>query len=247
MGTRSQPRRRSRQEACARGTAGRFEAEGAYADSIVRTATGDVKGAVAALRRALKYDPGYAPAIFSLGTVEYQRGNRAAGRRLFHSLLSCPADTTDLCDSLDHAGDFLIARRAYKDGLELYRAAALRFPHVAVFHQGVGCCAGHEGLHEEAIEASRRALDLEPDNARFVSDLGWSLLESERLSEAQETLSRAVAMDPDDELARENLRFCVMKLAIVPANSATPNQALQPASRARRSAKSRKSSRAARG
>jgi Flp pilus assembly protein TadD len=90
-------------------------------------------------------------------------------------------------------------------------------------------------------------LEIEPGNARFVSDLGWSLLESGRLSEAQETLSRAVAMDPDDELARENLRFCVMKLARVAANSATPNQARQRASRARRSAKSRKSSRAARG
>lgn len=65
-------------------------------------------------------------------------------------------------------------------------------------------------------------MDLEPDNAKFVSDLGWSLLESGRPSEARETLSRAVAMDPDDELARENLRFCVMKLARVPANSATP-------------------------
>ena len=247
METRRQPRKRSRQEACERRAAGLFEAEGAYADSIFRTAMGDVKGAIAALTRALEFVPGYAPAIFSLGTVEYQRSNRAAGRRLFHSLLSCPADTPDLCGIIDHAGDFLVGRRAYKDGLELYRAAALRFPHVAVFHQGVGCCSGHEGLHEDAIAASRRALELEPGNAKFVNDLGWSLLEAGRLSEAQETLSRAVAMDPNDELAAENLRFCVTKLARVPENSATPNQAPQPASRARRSAKSRKSSRAARG
>ena len=118
MATRSQPRKRSRQEACARGAAGLFEAEAAYADSIVRTATGDVKGAVAALTRALEFAPGYAPAIFSMGTVEYQRGRRAAGRRLFHSLLSCPADTADLCNILDEAGDFLIAWSLYKDGLE---------------------------------------------------------------------------------------------------------------------------------
>jgi len=224
-----------------------FEAEAAYADSVFRTAMGDVEGAVAALARALEFAPRYAPAIFSLGTVEYQRGHRAAGRRLFHSLLSCPAKTPDLCDIIDHAGDFLIGRRAYKDGLELFRAAARQFPHVAVFHQGVGCCAGHEGLHQEAIAASRRALEIEPSNPRFVSDLGWSLLQAGQLSEAQEALSRAVAMDPGDELAKENLRFCVMKLARVPPNSATPNPALQPTSRARRSAKSRKSSRAARG
>jgi Flp pilus assembly protein TadD len=188
---------------------------------------GDVTGAVAALNRALELAPGYAPAIFSLGTVEYQRGNRAAGRRLFHSLLSCRADTPDLCGIIDHAGDFLIGRGAYKNGLDLYRAAALRFPHIAVFHQGVGCCAGDEGLHEEAIAASRRALDLEPGNPRFVNDLGWSLLEAGRLSEAEETLSRAVTMDADDQLARENLRYCTMKLTKVPASSATRNSALE--------------------
>ena len=85
MGTRRKRRKRSSQEARAPEAAGLFEAEAAYADSIFRTAMGDVKRAVAALNRALEFAPEYAPAIFSLGTVEYQRGNRAAGRRLFHS------------------------------------------------------------------------------------------------------------------------------------------------------------------
>jgi Flp pilus assembly protein TadD len=183
---------------------------------------GDLKGAVAALRRALEFDPQYAPAIFSLGTVEYQRGKHAAGRRLFHLLLSQPAEAEDLCDIVDEAGDFLIGRQAYKDGLALYQAAALQFPHVAVFHQGVGCCAGHEGFHEEAIAASIRACELEPDNQRFASDLGWSLLEAGRLSESEETLTRAVAMDPADELARENLRLCKTKLTEVSRAAATP-------------------------
>lgn len=214
-GAQSRGRGRASQEAPAPGSRGLFAAEGAYADSMVRTAMGDLKGAVAALHRALAFAPGYSPAIFSLGTVEYQRGKCAEGRRLFESLLSQPADTPDLCGTIDNAGDFLIRQRAYKDGLELYRAAALRFPQVAVFHQGVGCCAGHQGLHDEAIAASRRALELEPANQRFLNDLGWSLLEAGRLSEAKEALARAVAMDPDDQLARENLRFCKTKLAKV--------------------------------
>jgi Flp pilus assembly protein TadD len=189
---------------------------------------GDLTGAVAALRRALEFDPEYAPAIFSLGTVEYQRGKHAEGRRLFHVLLSQPVEAADVCDIVDHAGEFLIGRQAYKDGLDLYQAAALRFPHVAVFHQGVGCCAGHEGLHEKAIAASRRACELEPDDQRFASDLGWSLLEAGRLSDAEATLTRAVAMDPADELARENLRLCKTKLAEVSRAAATPDLALQP-------------------
>jgi len=202
-----------------------FEAEAAYADSVFRTTTGDTAGAIAALRRALELVPDYAPAIFSLGTVEYQVGKPVEGRRLFHSLLSYPVDTPDLVGLIDHAGDFLIGVEAYEEGLELYRAAALRFPEVAVFHQGVGCCASHQRLHEEAISASRRALDLEPDNQHFVNDLGWCLFEAGRLADAEQMLTRAAAMDPADERARENLRICRSHLR---REAATPNKRLQP-------------------
>lgn len=92
--------------------------------------------------------------------------------------------------------------------MELYRRAVEKFPAAAVLHQGIGCCAGHESCHEEAIVASEQALQLEPDNQKFVNDLGWCLLEAGRVQEARRTLERAVSMDPSDELARENLRVC---------------------------------------
>ncbi len=185
-----------------------FNAEAAYAESIFRCALGDIEGSIVALQHSLKMVPTYAPAILSMGSVEYQRGRRARGRRLFLSLFALPDETTDLCEIIDKAGDFLIQRGAYSDGLELYRQAAARFPKVAVFHQGVGCCAGHEGHPEEAITASRAALALEPDNQKFVNDLGWSLYQAGVIDQARAVLERAVAMDPTDELAAENLRIC---------------------------------------
>ena len=42
----------------------------------------------------------------------------------------------------------------------------------------------------------------------FVNDHGWSLFEAGRLDESKRTLTRAVEMDPTDELARGNLREC---------------------------------------
>jgi len=36
-------------------------------------------------------------------------------------------------------------------------------------------------------------------------------------------------MDPDDQLARENLRFCNTELAKMPVRAATPDTALEPA------------------
>lgn len=190
-----------------------FHADAGYADSIFRSALGDSEGCVSALRRALELKPTYAPAILSMGSVEYQLGRRAQGRKLFRSLLSLPENTPDLYQIIDEAGSFLIQIGAYKDGLELYRAAIELFPTVAVLHQGLSCCAGHEGYHPEAIAAAERALQLEPGSQKLVNDLGWCLFQAGRLEEARGTLKRAVSMDPSDELARENLCLCEAKSA----------------------------------
>ncbi|MBL8221543.1 MAG: tetratricopeptide repeat protein, partial [Bryobacterales bacterium] len=69
-------------------------------------------------------------------------------------------------------------------------------------------CAGCAGLHEEAVSANQRALELDPENQKLVNDLGWALLQAGHLAQARETLERAVSMDPSDELAYENLQYC---------------------------------------
>jgi len=186
-----------------------FAAEAAYADSIFRDAMGDLEGSRTSLERAIEIKPDYAPAILSMGSVHYQLGKRDQGQRLFVSLLSLPESTPDLCEILDKAGSFLIQFHEYEDGLFLYQAAVDRFPNVAILHQGIGCCAGHQGLYAEAVASSERALKLEPNNQGFMNDLGWSLFQAERLTEARQLLERAVSMDPSDDLARENLRICV--------------------------------------
>ena len=86
-----------------------------------------------------------------MGSVEYQRGNRKEGRRLFLSLLSLPKDTEDLCEIIDEAGDFLTQTGNYADGLDLFRGAVQAFPDYAHFYEGAGCCAGHQGLFDEAL------------------------------------------------------------------------------------------------
>lgn len=197
----------------ANNTASDFYAEAEYADSIFRTALGDREGALSRLRRALELKPDYAPAILSMGSVEYQRGRRAEGLRLFRSLLALPENTLDLGEIIDEAGSFLIQRGAYEDGLALFRGAIERFPARAALHQGLACCAGHEGHHDEAVAALEHAVQLEPDNQKFFNDLGWSLFEAGRRGEAESVLERAVSMNPSDELARENLRICKAKSA----------------------------------
>ncbi|MDD3927371.1 MAG: tetratricopeptide repeat protein [bacterium] len=185
-----------------------FEAEAAYADSMFQSALGNCEESIACLEHALEFMPTYAPAIMSLGSVDYQRGRMSEGRKKFLSLLDLPAETDMLCEAIDGAGSFLIRIKEYADGLELYRKAVSIFPDVTALYQGVLCCAGHEGLHEEAVQAAQRALELEPENQDCVNDLGWCLLERGDLTEAREFLERAVEMNPEDDLASENLSYC---------------------------------------
>jgi tetratricopeptide (TPR) repeat protein len=90
------------------------------------------------------------------------------------------------------------------------------------------------GDTEGCIRALDRAVEISPDYAPAVLalDLAWSLIESGSLQEALTTFERAVAMDPANELARENLRFCNQQIAKrrrkKPAESRLPRAWLRP-------------------
>jgi tetratricopeptide (TPR) repeat protein len=190
-----------------------FLAEAAYAESIVRSALGDLDASIASLERSLEHDPTYAPAILALGSIDYQLDDLEQGRRRLFSLLDL-ADhdraegAPDLAEILDHAGDFLISRSDYHDGFELYRRATGRFPDVAALHQGLCLCAGKQGRQDMALAAAEAALALEPDNQELVNDMGWTLYERGEPDRALPFLQRAVELDPQDALAAENLRIC---------------------------------------
>jgi Flp pilus assembly protein TadD len=124
-----------------------------------------------------------------------------------------PQETEDLCKIIDEAGSFLIGVNECADGLELYRTAARKFPDIAELQQGLACCAGHEGAIDEALAASHRAVDLDPNNAMYLSDLGWTLVLAGRLEEAEATFQRALAMDPTNEGAQANLEYCRKRMA----------------------------------
>lgn len=190
-----------------------FAAEAAYADSMVKSALGDVDACIASLERSLEYVPTYAPAILALASIQYQLDEVEEGRRRLFSLLDLAGHdgaegTSDLAEIIDLAGDFLISRRDYRDGFELYRRATDRFPAVAALHQGLCLCAGRQGHQDIARSAAEAALALEPDDQTVVNDMGWTLYEGSQFDRALPFLERAVELDPQDELAAENLRIC---------------------------------------
>lgn len=155
---------------------------------------------------ALAIDATYAPAILTMGSWEFIYGRPEEGLKLFLSLTALPAETEDLPTIIDKAGDFLLDRGAFQSAFTLYEEAARRHPEVSPYPSGQAHCAGKLGRFEDAVCLARRAVELEPENGVWLSNLGWSLVEAGRPEEAEPVLEQAVALAPPTyDLARGNL------------------------------------------
>ena len=64
--------------------------------------------------------------------------------------------------------------------------------------------AGH-GRYEEALALYRTLLELDPDSALTHSNVGAALYHLDRPQEALQSVERALALDPDLEVARTGL------------------------------------------
>ena len=79
---------------------------------------------------SLAIDPLFAPAILTVGSVEYQLGRRDEAIELFLTLTTLPADEPDLLTIIDKAGNFLLDAEDYERARALYAAAEKAFPDV---------------------------------------------------------------------------------------------------------------------
>ena len=165
---------------------------------------------------SLAIDPLYAPAILTVGSIEYQLGRKGEAIKLFNGLTELPKNEKDLHIIIDEAGDFLIDREDYENAFALYSLAEKAYPRKAVHPRGAGYCLGKLGRYDEAIGKHRRLNDLEPDNCKHLNDLGYSLLEAGKLDEAEEVLKRAASLAPEDfECPRNNLSDLIEKRGII--------------------------------
>lgn len=162
---------------------------------------------------ALAIDPLFAPALLTVGSIEYQLGREDAAMELFLTLTTLPDDEPELVEIVEKATGFLADAGDYENTLRLYEAAAAASPHAATYWSGCGYGLGKLGRFEEAIAANRCAVELEPTNATWRSDLAWSLAEDGQLAEARSLLLQAIEMSPDGhELARNNLEWVEQRI-----------------------------------
>jgi tetratricopeptide (TPR) repeat protein len=155
---------------------------------------------------ALAIDPMYAPAILTVGSIEYQLGRVEEAMKLFITLTTLPKDEEELEIIIDKAGDFLIDQDDYENALVLYSAAERAYPNETIYLSGSGYCLGKLGRHEDSVKKYRHANTLEPDNFKHLNDLGYSLFEAGKFDEAEKFLQRSISLAPPDyEFPRNNL------------------------------------------
>ena len=155
---------------------------------------------------ALAIDPLFAPALLTVGSLEYQHGFLKEAMEMFLTLTKLPENEEDLAEIIDKAGNFLLDHEDFKNALELYLSGERAYPTQALHYIGSGYCFYKLGNIEEAIRKERRAVELEPDNHLYLNDLGYSLLEAGLLQEAESVLKRSISLAPPEyQFAQNNL------------------------------------------
>lgn len=156
---------------------------------------------------SLTIDPLYAPAILTVGSIEYQVGRIEEAMKLFLSLTKLPEDEEELSTIIDNTGDFLIDNDDFENALKLYTAAEKAFPNNALYLIGSSYCLGKLGRYMESVEKCRCAIILEPNNYKYLNDMGYSLLEAGKFDECEQYLKKSISLAPKDyKLPHNNLK-----------------------------------------
>lgn len=156
---------------------------------------------------ALAIDPRFAPALLTVGSIEYQYKRPDAAMELFMTLATLPQTEPDLAEIIDKAGCSLLDQNDTPNATRLYRAATEAYPGVCEHWSGLSYCLGKAGQMEEAVAVARKARSLNESDPRILNDLGWTLVLAGFHDEARTVLKRSSALAPTDyALPGNNLR-----------------------------------------
>jgi tetratricopeptide (TPR) repeat protein len=157
---------------------------------------------------SLAIDPLYAPALLTVGSLEYQYERIDEAMALFLKLTELSPEEPDLPEIIDKAGDFLTDNKDYNNALAIYISAEKAFPKTALYYVGSGYCLSKLKKYDLAIEKYQTALSIEPDNCKHLNDLGYTFFEAGNIENAIKFLEEAQAISPPDyDLPKSNLEY----------------------------------------
>ena len=169
---------------------------------------------ISELEAILRVCPAFYPALFHLGFLQAKSARSEPAHRLLLEGADRMAERQpSLAQEIDVTGgviELLEDSLRYDLARELLQRLTEHYPSEPAFHDELGGALVVLGESEEALRRFEKAVALDPDNARYVCNLGWGFLAAGRLDEAKAHLERSLEMDAEDGITRANygvLRF----------------------------------------
>lgn len=138
--------------------------------------------------------------------------DNALGERMRQALGEESADTqidrgsTD-ASALGEAADRLFVARRFGEAIPIYQRVLELQPKDAETRNDLGLALHYVGRAREAISTLKQGTELAPDFQRIWLSLGFVALQNDDPALARDALQRALALDPDTDIADEATRL----------------------------------------
>jgi Flp pilus assembly protein TadD len=167
-----------------------------------RSAQGDWKGALSAVKDAQKALPQEASLYQREGAILLRMGRGEEARKAYETAVGLAPK-----DALLRAryGELLRDQGRIEESIQRLREATEIDPEGAPYWNSLGMTLGGNGRFAEAEAAFRKAVALESENPRYAFNLGLILVRQDRAAEARPYFQKAVEVDPRFEEARRHL------------------------------------------
>ena len=166
---------------------------------------GRVEESIAGYEAVLELDPEFAPSHAALGIARYRTQRYRAGLESMQRALELDPELP-VAASLHlfmgrawaELGDAEAAAEQYQRALRIEPRNPEALDHLAMTRFG-------QRRYEDALALYRTLLEIDPDSASTHSNVGAALYHLDRPQEALPSIERALALDPDLEIARTGL------------------------------------------
>ena len=163
---------------------------------------GNIEGAIAKYREAIRLKPGYAEAHNNLGMALGEKGETEEEIKEHREAIRLKPDDAEAHYNL---GVALRQKGETDEEIKEYREAIRLKPDYAEAHNNLGNALKNQGKLDDAIEEYREAIRWKPDYALAHNNLGNALKDQGKLDDAIEEYREAIRWKPDYALAHKKL------------------------------------------
>lgn len=194
-----------------------FLLESAIADSVFMQAFGQTPICSVAtveqkLLDVLDLDPENVEGLNLLAQVYAQTERPEKALQCFKKFFSMAISEEDIVKAASGLTQAYEGIEEYEKAIKIYEMVLSKIKNAELYN-GLGYCWSKLSAFDKGIKYSKLAVDLEPDNAVFVNDLGFTYLENGELEKAKQLFLRSLEIDPEYDLAKRNLELCRRKIS----------------------------------